>query len=162
VLRKIMRVFIFIAILPVSLVIMHHKDIILGTSGVHKLRMPGTYYVNLPKGIYGIWNYSVWTSKGLNGKKSDLRLTVLDQGSGTKMDEKNFGNSDNFNTTLFGKTAGSEERNYTIMKDGTYTFSSNQNCVVVIVPQDQSTFFMSADGYIGENDDLNFDSPVSQ
>jgi hypothetical protein len=170
--RKTMMVLSFSLVLPVALVALyHHRDIILGTSGVHKLLMPETYSVYLPKGGYQVWNFSVWSSKGVHTKASDLQLTVLDSANKRTFSYQEKNNVKRIllsplpyrpspTSKQFGQTVGAPELDYEIEKTGTYTVSCNQKCVVVIVPDRECTSIMYNPYFMGENDDWNFDKPA--
>lgn len=128
--------------------------------GIHKLRMPATYDVQLPAGVYGLWYFWQWPSKGLRSAPHEISVTIIDE-SGRQVKPLPWPPTPSqYPPDKYGSHTGREEFQFKLLQSGKFKFHSKDACVFVIVPA--AKYYDSVFGraeFEGIYDDFNFDSP---
>lgn len=126
--------------------------------GIHKLVMPGTYRMRLDPGLYTIWYFWRWPSKGINSAEQRVPSLHIFGPDRRELARPLWPPTELKLPQFFLDRIGRSEFEMRFSAPGLYTFQSTEQCVFVVVPARNSIELGELDLFTGVFDDFNFDS----
>lgn len=131
-------------------------------SGLHKMRMPGKYQINLAKGPYAVWYFWSWPSKGIRSELQRIEIKIV-QPNGSEIQRSPWPPSPSqYPADRYGDHVGREELQFEALTSGMYTVECASACVLVVVPTENYYHsYMDRQEFEGINDEFKFEPESS-
>lgn len=125
--------------------------------GTIKMVMPGDYSLSLDKGLYSVWYFWKWPSKGVDVSQEIPEIVIVDSlGKKIKMLPEG---TISFPGNTSGHNKGILKEHFVVMSQQRVSVRSSTKCIVAIVPDKAVFNDMGAYSFRGCDNDNNFIKP---